>query len=224
LISRRSVLGWLSFLVLGWAAFPAPGATQAWEDYNFRDLEFRGIGVEAGQVWAARVEPTTNYALRLDLGFISTGIRIAPTARFWSSSLASDELDRLSRQIVLVCERQVDVTCPAKLDLGEVRLSDLELAVDAQYLLFVNRRLSPFIGFGAGLHLLNGRGDFVDGTFVEDLLDTVSPGIGPTFGLNLRAASALQFHGEVRFMLASDVRYASFSGGGVWTLPRPAVN
>lgn len=205
----------------------APGSLagqMTWEDYDFRDLEFQGIGFEAGHIWPERVVSTTTFALRLDLGFVAPGTRIVPTARYWSSSLAADEVDRLAMQIVLVCERQVNVTCPAELDLGEVRLSDLELGLDAQHLFFMNRRITPFVGASIGLHLLNARGDFIDGTFVEDLLDTVSPGVGPTLGVNLRLGSSFQIMSEVRLMLASDVRYASLSAGGVWTLPTPAGN
>ena len=212
----------LGLALVAAAAASDAAAAQAWEDYDFRTLEFRGIGVEGGSVWPARAVATTGFALRLDLGFVGSGTRIAPTARFWSSSLAANEVERLAQQIVLVCERQVDVSCPAELNLGEVRLSDLELGVDAQHHFFASRRITPFVGASLGLHLLNARGDFIDGTFVEDLLDTVAPGIGPTLGINVRLGSSIQLMTEMRLMLASEVRYASFSGGGVWRLPTPA--
>lgn len=208
----------LAVLVFG-AAAPLPA--QVWEGYDFQALEVRGIGVEAGPVRAARVEPAFAYGLRLDLGLIRPRLRVTPTARFWASSLQAAEVHHLARQIILVCERQGDVDCPDHLDLGEVQLSDLELALDAHYIFRGNRGASPFVGFGLALHLLNGRGDFIDGTFIEDLLDSVAPGLASLFGVNIQLAREFRLGSEARFMLASDVRYASVSLGGVWTLPIP---
>ncbi|MEX2571046.1 MAG: hypothetical protein WD737_07050 [Gemmatimonadota bacterium] len=193
---------------------------QAWEDYDYEDLAFRGIGVDGGRVWPAKVEPTYFYGIRTDLGFVGPHVRVHPSARFWSSALRAPEVARLAEQIVLVCERQGDAACPTSLDLGEVRLSDLELAIDAQYLFLGNRVISPYLGLGAGLHLLNGRGDFINDTFVEDLLDTVAPGIGTLLGANVYLGS-VQLAAEARLVLASDVRYASLGATGVWTIPTP---
>jgi hypothetical protein len=162
--------------------------------------------------------------LRLDLGLIGPRIRIVPAARFWSSSLQESEVERLADQILLVCERQVDASCPDDLDLGEVRLSDLELSTDAHLLLFPDRVISPYAGFNLGLHLLNGRGDFIDDTFVEDLLDTVAPGLGSMIGIDAQLGAALRVGAEARFMLGSDVRYVSISAGGTWMLPAPGVD
>jgi hypothetical protein len=209
-------------LLLGLSDLRAPLAAQGLADYDYEDLEFRGIGVEAGHIWPERVEPVTTFGLRLDLGLIGPRIRIVPSARFWSSSLEEREVDRLAEQIVEVCQRQGDVNCPTRLDLGQVDLSDLELTTDAQVLLLNRGPVTPYLGFSAGLHLLNGRGDFIDNTFVEDLLDTVSPGIGASLGSNVRIVSALELGIEARFTLASDVRYAGVGAVGVWTLPRPA--
>jgi hypothetical protein len=132
-----------------------------------------------------------------------------------------EEVDRLSEQIILVCERQGSQACPQQLDLGEVRLSDLELAADAHYLILPGRPFAPFVGGGLALHLLNGRGDFVDGTFVEDLLDTVTPGLSAVAGVDLRLFSTLHLVTEARLVLANDVRYGSVGVGGMWTLPTP---
>src|SRR5690606_34386081 len=137
------------------------------------------------------------------------------------SRLVAEEVDRLSEQIILVCERQGSQECPEQLDLGEVRLSDLELSADAHYLIRSGSAIAPFVGGGLALHLLNGRGDFVDGTFVEDLLDTVTPGLSAVAGLDLRLVSTLHLVTEARFVLADDVRYGSLGVGGVWTLPTP---
>jgi hypothetical protein len=212
--------GLLGILLL--AAGARPVIAQPLEQIGFADLEFRAIGAEFGTVWPARVEPASTYGIRADLGSPTPRVRILGIGRYWSSRLKEWEVRRLAEQILLVCERQVDATCPETLELGNVNLSDLELGADGRYHFLVERRISPFLGVGVGLHLLNGRGDFIDGTFVEDLLDTVAPGLGPILGVDLRLGSALAVGVEARFMLASDVRYASVGAGGLWRLPTPA--
>ncbi len=225
---RRTALGqWLKSAVLSMAlcggAADAAGA-QGLADYDYEDLEFRGIGAEVGRIWPSQVEPTTSFGLRLDLGLIGPHVRIIPTARFWSSSLREGELENLANQIILVCERQPNAVCPETLNLGEIRLSDLELATDAHFLFFPESMISPYAGLSLGLHLLNGRGDFIDGTFVEDLLDAVAPGLGSVAGVTLGVGRTLQVGVEARYMLASDVRYGSVGISGAWFLPTPRMD
>lgn len=220
----RSILAaFLTALALC-VGFATAASAQLLAQYDYEDLEFRGVGAEALRVWPVGVEAANGVGLRLDLGLIGPRVRIMPTARYWGSSLNSTEVDRLASQIILVCERQPDPSCPAELDLGEVKLSDLELAIDGHFLVLGDRMISPYVGAGLALHLLNGSGDFINGTFVEDLLDSVTPGIGALGGVTVRLASSLAIVAEARFMLASDVRYSGASVGGVWTLPRPLAN
>ncbi|MDR0787613.1 MAG: hypothetical protein LBG44_07075 [Gemmatimonadota bacterium] len=204
------------------AGVARPAVAQFLPRYDFAGMEFRGVGMDAMRVWATRIEPTTGVAIRADLGFIGPRVRIMPTARFWSSSLNNAEVERLASQIVLVCERQENATCPETLDLGEVRFSDLEFSLDGHFLLFGNRAIAPYLGAGLSLHLLNGSGESINGTFVEDLLDSVAPGIGGLVGSSVHLASSLALLVEGRFMLGSDVRYAGATVGGYWTLPRPS--
>ncbi len=219
--STLTVLLTALILSLGTAA---GASAQLLAQYDYEDLEFRGVGAEALRVWPAGVKPANGVGLRLDLGLIGPRVRIMPTARYWGSSLNATEVDRLASQIILVCERQPDPSCPEELDLGEVKLSDLELAIDGHFLVLGDRMISPYVGAGLALHLLNGSGDFINGTFVEDLLDSVTPGLGALGGVTINLASSLAIGAEARFMLASDVRYSGVSVGGVWTLPRPLAN
>jgi hypothetical protein len=218
---QRRAGGWFGLLVVLGLVAPGSLFAQDLAQYDYEDLEFRGIGAEGGMVWPVRVEATNYFGARVDLGFIGPRVRISPAARFWSSRLVDEEVDRLAEQIILVCERQGNQMCPEELDLGEVRLSDLELAADAHFLILPGSAVAPFVGGGLALHLLNGRGDIVDGTFVEDLLDTVTPGLSAVAGLDLRLVSSLNLVTEARFVLANDVRYASVGFGAVWTLPTP---
>lgn len=203
---------------------PARAPAQTLEDYDYENLEFRGLGLDGGGIWPARVEPTVVFGVRADLGYVGPRVRISPAIRYWSSSLRESEVERLADQILRICERQGTGGCPTSLTLGTVKRSDLELSADAHYLFPTGYSVEPYLGGGLGLHLLNGRGEFIDDTFVEDLLDTVSPALNLLGGVNVPLGRSLQLMTEARFVLVSDVQYASLVVGGTWALPSPPGN
>lgn len=213
--------GW-GFAVLLLALVPGAAAGQQWEDYDYENLEFRGIGLDFGVVWPANVERTLSFGVRADMGFVGPGVRIAPAIRFWSSNVDSVEVARLAEQIRRLCERQAGAVCPP-FNLGEIERSDMELAVDAHYLFRTGIGIRPYAGGGLGLHLLNGRGESIDETFVEDLLDSVSPALNLLAGIHIPLSSALEMMTEGRLVI-SDVRYATVVVGGIWILPSPPGN
>jgi hypothetical protein len=215
LSAARGLLLALALLV------PAAAGAQTLEDYDYEDLHLGAVGPEVGWVLPADLEPAPSFGIRADLGYVGPHVRIAPAIRFWSSSLRQEEVQRLAQQIVRICERQATAVCPSSLDLGQLRRSDLELSADAHYVLREGNVFTPFAGGGVSLHLLNGRGEFIDDTFVEDLLDTVAPGVSLLGGLSLPLGSRLQLLTEGRLVLSGDVRYASVALGGTWNLPGP---
>lgn len=214
---------WLLAVSLSLVASGAASA-QTLEDYDYENLEFRGIGFDFGAVKPVRVAPTLVMGLRADMGLVGPNLRIAPAIRFWSSDLRDTELQRLSEQFILVCQRQAATTCPSSLDLGEIKMSDLELSTDAHYLFETGYTLQPYLGGGLGLHLLNGRGEFIDDTFVEDLLDTVTPSLNFVGGAGVPIGGSLQLIAEARYVLLSDLRYGMVALGGTWSLPSPPRN
>jgi hypothetical protein len=210
---------WTVALVL--LLLPRLLVAQTLADYDYENLEFRGIGLELGGVWPTRAERTLSFGIRADMGLVGPNVRISPAARFWSSRLRQAEVDRLGDQIVRVCRRQPDAVCPERLDLGEVSRSDLEIGLDANYLFDPGWGIVPYAGAGLSLHLLNGRGEFINDTFVEDLLDTLAPGLNLMAGLSLPLGTILELVSEARFVLVSDVQYLNVILGGTWQLPTP---
>jgi hypothetical protein len=76
-----------------------------------------------------------------------------------------------------------------------------------------------FVGAGAALHALNGRGEAIDDTFIEDLLDSATAGGAVMAGAVVQPLSRLRFYGEVRYSLTSDVRYPGIRLGAALMLP-----
>lgn len=194
----------------------APLGAQSLEDYDYENLEFRGVGLEVGHIRPARVEPTLAIGVRADLGFLGPQVRIVPRASFWSSRLRDEQVSELRENLLGLC-RDDGADCLA--ELGEIRVSDLTLGADAHYTFSTDLAATPYAGLGASLHLLNGRGDLINGTFVEDLLDAIAPGVELVGGVELPLAGALRLFAEARGTLSSDVRYLGVSAGGSWLFP-----
>jgi hypothetical protein len=203
---------------------PVAAAAQQIEDYDYENLTFRGIGLDWGYIWPSKVDATPTYSVRIDLGFLGPALRIMPTLSYWSSSLKRSELDRLADRLELLPPIQnlgVQITAD---DLGEVDWSNLTIGLDAHLVWTAPLDIITYVGTGLGLHALNGRGDVIDDTFIEDLLDSTIAGIAFMGGLELQPLPRLRVYGEARYTLASDIRYPGIRIGAALMLPgQPAA-
>jgi hypothetical protein len=198
---------------------PAAAGAQTLADYDYENLTFRGVGADYGYVWPSKVQATPTYSIRLDLGYLGPGVRITPMLSYWSSDMRGTELDRLAEQISrLPTLQQQGVTVTAA-DLGDITWSDLTVGVDMNMLWTTPVGIMTFIGVGASLHALNGHGDFIENTFVEDLLDSTAAGVAVMAGLEYQPVARLRFYGEARYTLVTDIRYPGIRVGASLMLP-----
>lgn len=220
---RRHTLPILIAAVL--AALPATARAQDMADYDYENLVFSGVGAHLMEVFPARTDPALGLNLRVDLGLLGPNVRITPGITYWSSQLRESEVERMETRIEAACDRG-GVPCPG-IELGEVEVSDLSFQVDAHYLWTTDYFVEPYGGVGVSLHLLNGGGEFVDDTFIEELLDAIAPGLDLVGGLEFPVAGNLRVLGEARAVLTGNTRYISLGLGGAWRLPveyqRPVV-
>jgi hypothetical protein len=210
----RSVL-LLSFLVL----LPRGAAAQTLEDYDYENLSFRGIGMDWGFVLPNKVKGTGAWGIRFDLGYLGPAVRIAPSIMWWSSELKRGELETLANQLSnLPALRDRGVALGAD-DLGTVDYSALSLSVDAQAVFTVPYDFMTYAGFGVGLYALNGRGDAIADTFIEDVLDATAPGVAFMAGAEKELIPHFRLYGEVRYTFASDLRFPGVRVGGAFLIP-----
>jgi hypothetical protein len=207
-------------------ALLAPGAVRAQElaDYDYENLNFRGIGFDYGHIWPSKVAPTSMYSLRLDLGFLGPAVRIAPSISYWRSTFRTSELDRLADRLNRLPPLQEQGVVITAADLGTVEWSDLALSIDAHVVWTAPLDVITFLGVGAAVHALNGRGDAIADTFVEDLLDSTTAGIAFMGGAELQLLPRLRIYGEGRYTLVSDVRYPAVRIGAALMLPPRNMN
>jgi hypothetical protein len=168
--------GWLlTACVLGLSASAV--TAQELADYDYENLTFRGIGFDYGYIWPSKVESTPMYSIRLDLGYLGPAVRIAPSLSYWSSQFRTSELDRLADRLNALPPLQEQGVVITADDLGTVEWSDLTLSLDAHVVWTAPLDIITFVGLGGSLHALNGRGDAIADTFVEDLLDSTTAGV-----------------------------------------------
>lgn len=209
-------------VVLGLVALAAvlPGEQargQELADYDYENLSFRGVGLEAGIAFPSRVETTPTINLRFDLGFLGPGFRLAPTLSYWRSDFRADEVAELEERLEdLVVD--ADPTASPTVDLGVLRWSDLVMTVDGQYVWNSSPELEVFLGSGFSAHLMNGSGAAIQNTFVEDLLDRVTLGVNAHVGLALVASPEFQLTGQLRYEVLDDLGYPEIRFGAVYSL------
>lgn len=215
----------LPILAAALALHPAAARGQDMADYDYENLVLSGVGAHLMEVFPARTDPALGMNIRVDLGLLGPNVRITPGITYWSSQLRDSEVERMESRIEAACERG-SVPCPG-IELGEVEVSDLSLQVDAHYLWTTDYFIEPYAGAGVSLHLLNGSGEFVDDTFIEELLDAIAPGLDLVGGLEFPVAGNLRVLGEARAVLTGNTRYISLGVGGAWRFPpefqRPVV-
>lgn len=189
-------------------AVATPAAAQVTlADYDYEHLTFRGAGAAVGYMWPNKVESTQVYSVRLDLGYLGPGVRVVPSVSYWSSEFTADELEQLAQRIQ---QRGGDVD-PAIL--APLSWSDLSLSLDGHFVWNTPIRMLTFVGGGFGLHALNGQGDAVDDTFVEDLLDSVTAGVNALAGAEFQPFPRVRIYGEGRYTALNSIQYVSVRAG-----------
>jgi hypothetical protein len=202
---------------------PTRAAAQDLANYDYENLTFRGIGFDVGYIWPSRVEPTSMYTLRLDLGFLGPALRLSPSISYWSSSLRPSELELLADRLEQLAPLRNDSVDLTAADFGEILWSDLGLALDAHIVWTAPLNIITFVGAGASVHALNGRGVSIDDTFVESLLDSTAAGIALMAGAEFQPLPRLRLYGEARYTVVSDVRYPALRIGAALMLPPRAT-
>jgi hypothetical protein len=203
----------LAGLASAGATTPGTGMAQDLADFDYENLSFRGIGVEWGYLMPSRVEPAQSFGLRMDLGYLGPGVRILPGFSFWKSTFKDSEVTELEERVGLLVADQVGGP-PPQVDLGVIDWSDIVLSLDAQVVWSVPFDLLTFAGVGGSVHMLNGDGAAINGTFVEDLLDSVTAGVNLHAGIEYPLHRRLRLYGQGRYEVQGDLQYFELRFGG----------
>ena len=179
--------------------------------FSYDNLGFHGFWPEIGILTSDRLEGTVSYGARLDLGQFAPRLRMLLGVSYFRSDFKSKEIAEFETALEDVVD---DPTGDFTIDLGDVRWSDLALELDLQYILTpMTSRYLPYLGLGLGMHLRNGSGDAINGTFVEDALDMLGAGVSATAGMDIKLGQAFVLNLGGRAVFGSDLQTVGMTVG-----------
>jgi len=206
----------LTMLALGAgsvATGPIQVEAQTLTEFDYENLTFRGIAFEVGYIFPNRVDATPVFGGRVDLGYLGPGFRIVPHVSYWKSSFERAEVQRLETQLESLISRESGQALD--IDLGVINWRDFAMGVDGQFVWAIpSAGVLSFAGVGMTAHLLNGDGDAIRNTFIEDLLDALSAGFNAHVGIEVPTSDRFRFYGQAKYELMSDLRYFEVRLGG----------
>ena len=168
-----------------------------------------------GGVVSDRLTGAASPALRVDYGMIAPRVRVLFGASYFKGNFDASEIARFAQRLrSLVSDPTNDFT----INVGQISWSDLETDLDLQYL-FPNGPMETYVGLGLGVHVRNGNGTAINGTFVEDALDTIVAGLNLSAGAMVPVTPALAFTADLRGSLTSELRSASARAGLMLRFP-----
>jgi len=198
-----------------------PASAQGLADYDYDQLSFRGIGAWVGGNWPTRVESAATFGVRADFGYAGPGLRISPHVGYWSSTMKASEVDELTTRVEELLLQQ-DPPIVADVDLGSIDWADLVIGLDAHFVWAVPYDFLTYAGAGFSAHVTNGSGRGIEGTFVEDLIDSFAAGVNVHGGVEYLATDRLRVFAEARYELQADLRYPELRTGFSIYLSEPA--
>ncbi len=198
---------------LGTFVMVGGAAGQELADYDYENLSLRGVTVEGGYLWADNVEDTESIGIKFDLGYLGPGFRLVTGVTYWDSRMAREELARWESRLSSLNSTQGGAAPPGGFDLGIVDREDIQLSLDGHYVWRIPANLFFYTGLGFSAHILNGSGPAVDGTFVEDLLDSVAAGVNLHAGLEYATTDRLRLFTNSRVEVLGDLKYLEIRGG-----------
>lgn len=204
------------------AATSAPLEGQELADYDYDQLSFRGVGAWVGSIWPTRVESTASFGMRADFGYAGPGLRVIPSLGYWSSRMKAAEVRELSDRVEELILDQNPGSGPVEVDLGTIDWSDLVIGLDAHFVWAIPGDVLTYAGGGFSAHLTDGSGEGIDGTFVEDLIDSFAAGVNVHGGAEYLASDRIRLFLEGRYEVQADLRYPELRGGITFYLSDPA--
>jgi hypothetical protein len=201
--AARSLCGVLAVVCV---LVPRSGSAQDLADLDYAYLNFRGIGFDWGYLWPKRVEPTGSVALRFDMGYAGPGLRIMPSLTYWSSPFEQSEVTELEDRIeALIGDQGGGV--PPDVDLGSIEWQDVAIGLDGHVVWDAVFGLLPYGGLGIAMHVLDGSGDAIDDTLIDDLLDSLTAGFNLHLGVEYPISPRLRVYSVGKYEVLSDFQY-----------------
>jgi hypothetical protein len=191
------VVGLLLLILTAWG----PDRLSAqFEQFSSENLRLRAVGVDIGILGGTNIRGTATGAVRFDIGTVTPSVRVLVGASYARPNVSNAALRRFEQRLQSVV---IDPSGDDIINLGRIAWSDVTADLDLQYMLPQGHAVMAYIGLGLGVHVRNGSGSAIRGTFVEDALDGITAGLNATLGAEVGAG---------RWRVAADGRGVLASG------------
>jgi len=194
----------------------AAGRLSAQDDFFARfgldKLQLNSLGVSAGRIFPAQLQPTTIYAMSADYGEISPAWRVIFGASYWETQFR----DEVIQTFVDSMNHNLDPATGGRVLPSRILLYDITLSIEGRYIPIQSNDLKPFFGVGMAAHAINAEGRLVNGTFVERALDNIAAGIFLTTGVSVRVLKHFGVELSARGDLLSSFRSVQLRGGATY--------
>ncbi len=214
---RRRLLAALVYGV--WATLatsPALAAQGLLSKFSYDELQISGFELDIGSVATHDLRGAMIGGLRMDAGYLAPHVRVLLGASYTRSRFTDRAVARLDRQLLKLVN---DPDSNSTIDVGRVHLSDFIADLDLQYAFNEGRPVTAVLGLGGGVHIREGSGRAINGTFLQDALSGVSPALNGTAGMAVALTPAWRLTGELRGTLLSDYSQLSARVGFMYRLP-----
>src|SRR5205814_1414837 len=177
--------------------------------FSYDNLKPSALQVDLGPVGGNNIRGTLTGGLRLDYGFIAPHVRVLLGVSYYKADFSSAARARFEQRLKSVV---IDPSADDTIRLGPITWSDVTGDVDLQYVLPQGRAVITYLGIGLGAHIRHGSGPAINGTFVQDALNSITAGLNGTIGAEV-GANRWRFTLEARGVLSSGVSTGSLRSG-----------
>src|SRR5256886_15490388 len=107
-------------------------------------------------------------------GFIAPHVRVLLGVSYYKADFSAAARARFEQRLKSVV---IDPSADDTIRLGRITWSDVTGDVDLQYVLPQGRAVITYLGIGLGAHIRHGSGPAINGTFVQDALNSITAGL-----------------------------------------------
>ena len=176
--------------------------------FSYDNLKPSAIQLDLGPVGGNNIRGTLTGGLRLDYGFIAPRVRVLLGVSYYKADFSSAARARFAQRLDSI----VNPGTPDTINLGRITWSDVTGDIDLQYVLPQGHAVTTYLGIGLGAHIRHGSGPAINGTFVQDALNSITAGLNGTIGAEV-GAQRWRFTLEARGVLSSGVSTVSLRSG-----------
>lgn len=183
--------------------------------FSYENLRLSGIQLDAGLLGASDLTGATVGGLRIDYGRIAPKVRLLLGLSYFRSEFDQQARNRFVQRLQSII---IDPTHDDTIKIGRVTLSDVVGDVDFQFVFPQGHGVTAYLGTGVSVHVRNGSGPAINGTFVKDALDVITAGLNGTMGLEFNLSHAWRFTVDGRGVLSSGLKTVSLRTGIMYRL------